>query len=324
MSDEDSPLPAIGPSLDALTSSARDALYAAVDARDIHYPFGSGQGDELALRCGLRPLIRELLNDREIEQAIRRHQAAGFVCEIAPRRYGPTHDGWDDTPDPSHIDPSQLRRALFTGRDRQRLVDAVACDDAKTDEADRELGRLLGYPRCCVEAFVSSSSQRKNVSLIERAIGNTQGLALARLNVLDLAVFHYISWYPCSYRCEWSARYANALADRIRRVAPAFVTHIDRALSKHRLVLHDDVQLSLEGTRNHDTLSYSSVQPTSRDRHPHASLSTPSRDAVARALAVLQQAKTLRLETRALVVDTHPYALESQPVLISFEHSTTS
>src|SRR5262245_10988875 len=109
-----------------------------VRARPLAYPVGSGQADEIALLAGLRAMARQLLGQSDLDAAIRRFERLGFACEVAPRVYGPTHEGWDDTPEPLPATDPSARRALWIGRDRARLADAVACDLAKTDEADRE------------------------------------------------------------------------------------------------------------------------------------------------------------------------------------------
>lgn len=292
--------------------------------RPISYPLGSGQGEEFALSGGLRPLIRQLLDARSLEAAQARFEAAGFVTGIAPRAYGPTHDGWDDTPGPLLDEARGARRALFVGRDLRRIDDAIAADLAKTDEADRELGRLLGYPRCCVEAFVATPIPRRNTALYAAAARNTAGRANARLNGLDLAVFHYISWSPCAFDCNLSAAYADAVAARIGRWYPAFVRRIDQALSAHRLVLLDEVQISVRGGFDGVRVMIDDAWPTARDRHRDAGLDPDALETVATALALVRSATRGAVYPDGLVLDGSLVPGTSGALLVPFGGLTAS
>lgn len=271
-------------------------------ARPIRYPLGSGQAEEIALAAGLRPMIRQLLDRRSLDAARARFDKMGFVTGVAPRVYGATRDGWDDTPDELAVDEDGARRALFVGRDRGRIDDAIGCDLAKTDEADRELGRLLGYPRCCVDAFVATSRHRLNTDLYAAAAGRTKTTARPRLNGLDLAVFHYVSWAPCAFDCAPTIAYADAVAARMARWA-AFVEAIDDALDAHRLVIVDEVQLSLRGPFDGAALTIRDAWPTARDRHPLADLDPEALEAVARAFALVRRATRLEVGPRGVMLD---------------------
>lgn len=282
--------------------AAMNEAIGAATARPITYPLGSGQGEEIALAAGLRPMIRQLLDRRSLEMARARFEKMGLVTGVAPRVYGPTRDGWDDTPDELSEDSKGARRALFIGRDRGRIEEAIACDLAKTDEGDRDLGRLLGYPRCCVEAFVATSRHRLNTDLYAAAAARTKGTPRPRLNTTDLAVFHYISWSPCAFDCGLTIAYADAVAARMARWT-AFVARIDDALDAHRLVVLDEVQLSVRGAFDGAALMVREVWPTARDRHPMADLDADSLTAVARVLALVKRAKRLEIGSEGLVLD---------------------
>lgn len=310
----------LGDGLDRLGVVAREADGAAVALRTIAYPFGSGQGDEIALRSGLKPMFRELLAVSELDRAVARFAAAGFATEVAERIYGDTKDGWDDTV--AGLDESHpgARRALFVGRDALALKEAARLDQRKQDPADLELGRLLGYPRCCVEAFLAGGRHRKAPDLHRAALARTEGAALRRLNTLDLAVFHYVPWYPCGLRCGPSTRYADRLAKVIASRTPDFVRAIDEALGMHRLLLTDDLQLSLEGVRRGDAIALTRVIPTAQHRHPRAALEPTEAHLLTRLLAWLKDARSLEVHPDALVSDGARLPLAAEPLLISFAH----
>lgn len=301
-------LPAVG--AEALARARCDA-----EARPIAYPLGSGQGDEIGLRAGLRPMMRQLLPEPQLERERARFERLGLRTRVAPRRYARTRDGWDHADDPGE-DGGRL--ALFVGRDDARLEAAIACDLEKTPDADRELGRLLGYPRCCVDAFVAAPPPRRNVAIERAALARTEGPARARLNGADLGVFHFVGWYPCSYACALSLAYADALAERVARLDAPFVAAIDRALAAHRLLLTDDVQVSFVGRRDGRAITVEDAWPTARDRHPHAGLEPLPLEAAARATAAIRAARTLLVDDDALHLDGRAIRLPSPPLLLPF------
>lgn len=312
---------AIESALPPLSPEAIARATRAVQARPIPYPFGSGQGDEIAFRAGLKPMFREMLAVSTLPEARERFARAGFLTEVAPRLYGDTKDGWDDTR--ADLAPSAARQALFIGRDRAALLEAVALDLEKSDEADLALGRLLGYPRCCVEAFVAGSRHRKAPDVHRQSLARTEGVPRARLNTLDLAVFHFVPWYPCSFRCAPSSAYADRLAQVIAARAPDFVASIDRALAMHRLLLSDDLQISIEGSAREGTVTLGTVVPTSQHRPPRAVIDPPEAHVLARIVAWLSEGRTLRVMPDGLSLDGRVLALPIPPLLVPFgEHAS--
>jgi hypothetical protein len=267
------------------------------DARVIEYALGSGEADEVALYAGIKPLLRQVLPRLEVAAARKRFEDLGLVVEEADHRVA---------------SPSTEGRILFVGRDARRVRDAVACE-ARPDH-DRELGRLLGYPGCCVDAYLEVPPPRRNVDVFARAMAASGGVFEPRLDALDLAIFHYVPWLPCSFSCEFSKRFADAVAHHIAkrhgqflartphgRAAAAggtcppncrherFVQAIDRALSAHRLVLAEDVQVSIRGSLVRGEVRVEAAWPSARDRHPQApALEASAREATARLVALLE------------------------------------
>lgn len=267
--------------------------------RPIAYPVGSGEGEELALAQGLRPLIRQLLEAPALEQAQRWFGQRGLLTAVAPQVWGPTRDGWLKQVAP---DAPGARRALYVGRDRARLEAAIACEEDNSPAAHQELGRLLGYPRCCVEAFVATPRLRRNPVLHAATLGRTRGRCHPRLNVLDLSVFHYVSWSPCAFDCELSVRYADAVAAKLAEAHPGFVAAIDQALGAGRLVLCDEAQLSVRFAAEGRAVRVEEAWPTARDRHPAAALGADALEAVARALALVRAAGRFEVTDAGLVL----------------------
>jgi hypothetical protein len=134
-----------------------------VRERPRDYPLGCGRGASLAFEAALKPMLRELLEESSIESARARFEHAGFVTELSPLAFGPTRDGWLGTFESraeAAGDRSRVRRPLYVGRVRSTLREAIDAEVARTADGARTLGRLLGYPRCCVEAFVVAPDRR--------------------------------------------------------------------------------------------------------------------------------------------------------------------
>jgi hypothetical protein len=291
-----------------------------VRERPVAYPLGSGQGSELALRAGLRPMMRELIHVGALEASIARVERAGLVCEVSPLVLGATHDGWlKRAPTP---DGSEDRRPLYVGRDRAALRAAIDAELARTDDGTRALGALLGYPRCCVEAFVGVSRERRAQELWAAAWARTEGRPAPRLDVLDLSVFSLVPWYPCTFVCAASVVFADAMAALIERVDAAFLAAVDRAHATHRLVLAPEVQLSLDGRWDgRGVRDITTWLPAARMRDPRAPLPDDEVALTVRALAWLDGAREVRVDGRALVVDgtAHELGLPGPlPLLVPF------
>ncbi len=285
-------LPAPSPSIlaRALAQAAR---------RPIDYPFGSGHADEAALAAGLKPVIRQLLAEAEIEGARARFVSRGFAVEVAPS---------------THFYPD--RRALFAGKDARRVL--AAAEHELLEGADLAMGELLGYPRCCVEAYLEIAPPRPNAPVLRRALARTVGRAHPRLNTLDLSVFHFISFFPCSFRCERAAALASALASALRPGHARFVQAIEQALGAHRLLALEDVQVSLLGRFEGPRLWIERAWPTCRDRHPGAPTSSDEHEAAARLTALIEEAGSVTVEEGTIFAGERAVARTPFAMLVPF------
>jgi hypothetical protein len=306
-------------------STSAHSLREAVARRDLPYPIGCGRGASIALELGLKPMLRELIAVPDLETARARFERDGFAVEISPMVVGATHDGWLGRPESREgtaRDAGDDRRPVYVGHDRARLRQAVEAELARTLEGARTLGLLLGYPACCVEAFVSAGSDRRAQRLWAAAAGRTEGPFAARLNALDHAVFSYVSWFPCRFDCAPSLALADALATEIERRHPELVRAIDRALGAPRLVLAPEVQLVIEGSvRGRSLARVKALRAGACDRDPRVRVDPRESDVTARALAWLAGSETMGIQAGALVVDGAARALPLEaplPLLLPF------
>jgi len=291
------------------------------DARPIPYVLGSGEADEVALYGSIKPLLREVLPAAAVAQARARFEPLGLSVREAEHRVPQA---------------SASGTVLFVARDERLVAEAVRCEAAP--DHDHELGRLLGYPRCCVEAYLEVPPPRRNVDVFAHALAASEA-CLPRLNVVDLAVFHYVSWLPCSFACALSKRYADAVASHIATkhgqflvrgrkpdtTCPSgcrherFVAAIDEAHRAHRLLITEQVQISLRGVFRHGLVHVERMWPTARDRHPEAALAVEAREAVARLVVRLEGVATVSVIDGVLYADERPVLRAPDAMLFPFE-----
>jgi hypothetical protein len=144
------------------------------------------------------------------------------------------------------------RQALYISRDRARAerarsLDRMAAEGSGADEA-RELGALLGYPPCCVEAFASLERRWPNRLPLAAAAERSTRFS-PRLNCAALDRFAWIAWFPCAFDCDASQAIADAAAQALSARDPDLVSRLDALLALPRVILDDLHQAVLEGAR---------------------------------------------------------------------------
>jgi hypothetical protein len=309
-----------------LAPAVVDEARAEADLRPIDYALGSGEADEVALFAGIKPLVRQVVPTVTLKDSRARFEALGLATAwTAHRAKQATTQG----------------TVLFVGRDPRLVREAATCEDRA--EHDRDLGRLLGYPRCCVEAYLEVPSRRRNLDAIARAFARSPSRVSPRLNCLDLAVFHYVSWLPCSFDCELSRVFADAVANHIARhhgqfvarpgqaarewgatTCPPgcrherFVASLDEALAAHRLVVLQDVQVSIVGPYLQGEVRVRRAWPTARDRHPSALLGSEAREAVARVTALVQTRGTVSVDRGNVYIGGEAVLRSEDALLVPF------
>jgi hypothetical protein len=212
--------------LNALTSPSRDRA-----------PVASIDTELTALLAGLKPAMRVTAGVEQAEAIAARYRAQGLRVVFA-------------------AEPVQLgARATAILYVARREADAVRVRDAEALvlpgrsaplaeglPAHEAVGRWLGFPPCCVEAYCARVAR----GVDRLAAGGPGGLAEdyvaareawspapdPRLNhLLFAARIKLVSFYPCGYRCPTAIAYAQAVLDAIAKSAPADAPRLLAALS---------------------------------------------------------------------------------------------
>ncbi len=185
----------------------------------------------LALEAGLKPGLRQTLGAQHLPGLERRVARAGFAMVMAAR---PVQFPGREPEEVAYVARTRAHAELL--RDAEARVfpspDPIPLTDAHL-AAHAELGAALGFPRCCVDAFLTRL--RRGVTTrarggdapevfvaVEDALAATQAKPLGRLNhLLFERRVRFLSHYPCRYDCAESATYAGALFEETRRRVPA-------------------------------------------------------------------------------------------------------
>ncbi len=174
-----------------------------------------------ALGLGLRTVVkREPQSQAEaIANAIWWRQR-GFIVREMPR------------PNGADVRPT----VQFCGRESGPVDEAVEAESSLAgrddDKAIRRLGRALGYPACCVDAFLRRG-RRDDLSLASEripTIGASSADPLSQWLIPPLAL---VSHVPCSLHCPDTLRYAAAVLQALDRQVPSFAErwrHLARRL----------------------------------------------------------------------------------------------
>lgn len=143
------------------------------------------------------------------------------------------------------------RRALLGALDGRALTDELidaelAVRRGRAPAAARLLGRALGYPSCCVEAFVDADGHDDR-SLLARLPPAAAPVAPA-LTVWLNQPLALVSHVPCSLTCAPTIALAAALLDELERAAPGFAAAWRALAARVHVLDHHGRGLALAGT----------------------------------------------------------------------------
>lgn len=226
---------------------------------------GASHADRLALGAGLKPMVRELaprrawpairaaaerdgLLWRTHDLPVRQSVAGGLLTDRTLREKKGDDEAEDRASD---------RLLVLLGRDEEALEEALAIERAQVGGLDPEravagsarLGRLLGYPECCVDAFTELGQVHHNREPIAAAAARS-GRFDPRLNNTLLSVFHHVSWFVCRYDCPES----TARAAQIDRLLSRDRAEANRVLGLPRLYVDDRRQVILDAELRGDRM----------------------------------------------------------------------
>ena len=165
----------------------------------------------VALARGLRPMLREVVGAQHLPTVLQRARALGLAVRAVPGAAAVESGS------------GKLRlgsgeeRILFVAREAARAQDAVRLEISMrqvrdSSDGSRQLGVLLGYPPCCIDAWCEVEGNPDLGVAYARSAARTQEWD-GRLNQVP-GMPHLVPWFPCRFDCPASAAFVEQLVGR--------------------------------------------------------------------------------------------------------------
>jgi hypothetical protein len=185
-----------------------------------------------AFEAGIKPALYLTLPRAEAESMLPRFAA----FSVARVDYTLDHDAVTDVrrrvnaPEGhgSHVD-------LFIARDPAAAARAreIYLDPRGPTAHLAEMGAMLGYPACCVEAFAALDDRSNNSAIRYAAHARTASLGRRFAPQLNNLFAHVLPWFPCSYACDASVAAADAVLDLFAGSDPTGAASLRKRLGRN-------------------------------------------------------------------------------------------
>lgn len=220
---------------------------------------------------GKRAALKESVRGSDAEDMARAYRAMGLEAAVVLRhtmdRLTGTHTaGSDHAIIAVAADEAALREVLAA----QRAL-AGTRDRAEQAAAVRELGALMGYPPCCVDAFASLADRGDNIENERLPFLRRPGEPLHPLLHRTGAV-RLIAHHLCSPGCAASIERAERVVARLSSADEGAPARLLAAMGAPSLFLDYDRFASLEGAWEGDTFHVRAAVATGRSREFEALL----------------------------------------------------
>jgi len=240
-----------GRTLDRLAYAAIDAVCAAIEAWEPSLSAGAhallftaptppqdaARFELLAVRCGVKPTCRVVVPPQGGDDVIAAAQGLGLHARRADaRRYSGSAE------DLAHLQRTRATSLVLVARTAGEL-EALA-ESERHEAGQAEIGALLGYPRCCIDAFIARDEDPKS-DLRYAAMQRTGATGSYLLNDLD-GKAGLVSHLVCRYDCAPSIEIAGAVLNEFAREAPAEAEAFAATLRGLMIAFKDGGTLRLE------------------------------------------------------------------------------
>ncbi len=198
------------------------------------------QVESLAFEAGIKPALRMRMDRWELPYDAGIWQRAGMATTVIEFAAGPHQFSY------LMVARTLAHAEALADAELRQFLARPACFDAM-----RDCGELLGYPRCCIEAFVQSTltedgedseidARRSNFDRLDRAWVPAPHPHLNTLRVRqNLAL---VSFDPCSLACPAALEIAHRTAAAAEAACPGY----GETLRGTYALDHDDNRIALE------------------------------------------------------------------------------
>ena len=210
----------------------------------------------MAFEAGIKPALYLTLPRAEAEALLPRF-GKHFVTRVD---YTLDHDPVRDVRarvnapegEGTHVD-------LFIARDESSAARAreIYLDPRGPSAHLREMGAMLGYPACCVEAFAALDDRSNNSAIRYAAHARTVAAGARFEPVLNNLFAHVLPWFPCGYGCGASVEAGRAVLARFAEEAPSDASVLQKRLQRSVFYVDHARLVAFEGARMEgDVLRY--------------------------------------------------------------------
>ena len=222
----------------------------------------------MGVRAGLRrACMKEGVPVEDAKGLVAAYQAMGFHAGVV----GGQGEGLD-APD-GIVRPGADRAVIAvagTARDRTAVLELQPqiTDPTRRAAAIRGMGELMGYPRCCVDAFLALPLHSSNLELERQPFRRAPTAPLhPTCNRLALGA-RLVSHHLCTPDCAASIALGGRLLALVRERSPAGADRVEAALRRPVLFLDYQRQAVLEGGFDGDVFRVRSATATDPSRWP--------------------------------------------------------
>lgn len=196
--------------------------------------------EEVAFAAGIKPVLYLVLPAREMDSLQAKYAGVTIVRREIPLAVEGA------TGRRVYAAEGEANAHVFLSRDSALAHRAAQLWDEGSSRNAVAIGELMGYPACCVAAFVALGERGNNAALTYVTAARSRALGASFHWVLNSPVRHVVPCTPCTYGC---AR-AITWAERIVQALPTDVAHaLRRALSRPVLYFDEARAVAFEGAR---------------------------------------------------------------------------
>ena len=245
-------------------------------------------------------LLKEGVARADVEGLVRAYVAMGFSAAMVE-----VHDL--DATGGSHLEGSS--HAILAVASSAELLERVLTLQRARDT--HAMGELMGYPKCCVEAFAAQPDRRDNLENERWTLRRSTG-ARVDARTMRLGRVRLISHHPCRGDCADSIGIAARGLERVASVSPEGARWIEEVLARPALFLDHARSAILEGTRTGARFAVTKIEtlPGRGLGVPLEGVTSLELDAERVVLVSSQGARVLTADRPLLVIPGEPFAEE--------------
>jgi hypothetical protein len=238
------------------------ALPTAAPAAEFQAPTPPEPLEFWLFRAGVKPVVFLTVPPEEADAAAALFPGTTVVRRERRVQVGP-QDAWVDRRD-AGVD----RVELYISK-RPGMAEEAARLQSEGDPSENleELGRLLGYPPCCIRAFRGQADRSNNTRNRYATAGRTASAGPWPWELNNLHTM-LIPCYPCRHDCPEALSLARAALAAMDEAYPGTSAALRALLARPALYFDDARQLTLDGEMSGEQARYRGVSVPTRAPEP--------------------------------------------------------